>query len=73
MWEELSDLGGKLFLDERRYMRNEREMEKDIGLRRKHAMVIFSYMGWKNEKLTYVNQVIIFNRRCDISCVMFGD
>ena len=45
VWEELFDLGGKLFLDERRYVRNERKMEKYITLRRKNAMVILSCVG----------------------------
>ena len=42
MWEELSDLGGELFLDEWRYVMNERVMEDNMGLRRKNAMVIYS-------------------------------
>ena len=42
MWEELSDLVGELLLDEWRYVRNERVMEDNMGLRRKNAMVICS-------------------------------
>ena len=42
MWEELSDLDGELFLDEWRYVRNERVIEENIRLRRKNAMVIHS-------------------------------
>ena len=75
MWEELSDLGGELLLDEWRYMWNERVMEGNMGLRRKNAMVICGCMGrgkWKKE-LTNVNQEIILNRRGAACCVMLGD
>ena len=75
MWEELSDLGGELFLDEWRYVRNERVIEENIRLRRKNAMVICSCMGrgrWQ-KKLTNVNQEIILNGRGAACCVMLGD
>ena len=45
MWEELSDLVGELFLDEWRYVWDERVIEENIRLRRKNAMVISSSMG----------------------------
>ena len=75
MWEELFDLGGKLLLDEWRYVRNERVMEDNMGLRRKNAMVIYSCIGrwrWMKES-TNVNKENILNRRDAACCVMLGD